>query len=167
MRESSISVCPVPTEQQPLNEYQQLRESWLFGWATKSRWEYSRKLFWVWTWGWVICGPIAAASFTPSKYPLQFAISGAAGALILVVLVLLRIYLGWWYIRDRLAKETVFYEESGWYDGQTWRKPAATIARDRLIVSYEIQPIMARLMVTFAIIASSIGIGTLIWWLFA
>jgi hypothetical protein len=30
MREVSVSTCPVPTEQQPVNEYQELKESWFF-----------------------------------------------------------------------------------------------------------------------------------------
>ena len=116
MRESPVSICPVPSEQQPLNEYQQLQESWFFRWGIIDKWVYGRKLTWVWCWGWIFTGPIAAASFHPAKAPLQFALCGSAGALLLVVLVLARLYLGWSYVSDRLNKETVFYEESGWYD---------------------------------------------------
>lgn len=163
MTESSTTICPVPSEQQPLNEYQQMKESWLFDWVTMSKLVYGRKLTWVWLWGWIVAGPIAAASFPPAKSLLPFVISGAAGALIPVVLVLLRIYSGWLYVSDRLSKETVVYEESGWYDGQTWCKPESVLARDRLIVAYEIQPILTRLKVTFAILGILLTLMSLIW----
>lgn len=163
MRESSVCVCPVPNEQQPLNEYQQLQESWFFGWVTQPTLGYLRKLAWVWCWGWLFAGPIAAASFPVQKHPLQFFLAGGAGALVLVLLVLLRLYLGWSYIRNRLTKKTVFYEESGWYDGQTWQKPAAVVMRDRLIVTYQIKPILARLQGTLAILTALVGMGSLLW----
>jgi len=38
-------------------------------------------------------------------------------------LVVLRIYLGWSYVGDRLLSAVVPYEETGWYDGQMWVKP--------------------------------------------
>ena len=31
---------------------------------------------------------------------------------------MLRIYLGWSYVGDRLLSAAVEYEETGWYDGQ-------------------------------------------------
>ena len=163
MRESSVSICPVPSEQQPLNEYQQLQDSWFFRWGILGRWVYGRKLTWVWFWGWILTGPIAAASFPPLKAPIPFFLCSTIGALILVLLVLARLYLGWSYVRDRLNKKTVFYEESGWYDGQTWQKPQSVIARDNLIVAYEIQPILTRIKITFAIIIGIIGVDGVSW----
>jgi hypothetical protein len=82
---------------------------------------------------------------------------------LLVVLVLLRLYLGWYYIRDRLKSEKVFYEESGWYDGQIWHKPPEAVMRDRLIVFYQIEPIMKRLQSTALILGTILGSGSLIW----
>jgi hypothetical protein len=86
-----------------------------------------------------LSGPIAAASFPLKKAPFLFFCAGIFGSTILVGLVLLRLYLGWIYVYDRLQSEKVFYEESGWYDGQIWTKTAAILTRDRLIVSYQIQ----------------------------
>lgn len=166
MNKPSLSSCPVPEEQQPLNEYEQLRESWLFRWATLGQWEYGRKLVWVWAWGWLVAGPITAASFAPNRMPLRFALCGSAGAGLLVVLMLVRIYLGWSYVRDRLTQAKISYEESGWYDGQTWKKPSEVLTRDRLIASYEIRPILQRLQATFAILALLVGLGSLSWLLF-
>lgn len=163
MKEMPLSVCPVPTEQQPVNEYEQLKESFFFRWTTRSGVAYVRKLLWVWAWMWLIVGPIAAASFGPGKQPLKFALAGSGGALVFVVLLLVRLYLGWQYVRDRLGQETVTYEESGWYDGQLWQKPSEVLVRDRLIVTYEIQPILNRIKQAFAVVALLIGIGSVIW----
>ncbi|MGK7876288.1 MAG: CGLD27 family protein [Xenococcaceae cyanobacterium] len=163
MRESSVEFCPVPIEQQPINEYEQLKDSWFFRWATFEQLGYLRKLAWVWVWGWIIVGPIAAASFPPQKAPVLFGLSGAVGAGWLMALVLLRLYLGWSYVGDRLKAEKVFYEESGWYDGQVWQKPPEILTRDRLIVSYQVEPILERLKRTSAILAVLVGSGSLIW----
>ncbi|PSB24743.1 CGLD27 family protein [Stenomitos frigidus] len=160
---SSVSSCPVPFEQQPLNEYQELKESWYFRWGTFAFPQYLRKLLWIWFWSWIIAGPIAAASFPIAKYPAQFALMGMAGATLFLSLVLLRLYLGWTYIRSRLFDATVFYEESGWYDGQLWEKPPEMLAQDRLVVTYQIQPILKRLTQTFGVLAIGLLAGSLAW----
>lgn len=72
MNQSPTNFCPVPVEQQPINEYQELKESWFFSWVTLSKWEFARKLFWIWLWSLLISSPIAAASFPPQKMTLIF-----------------------------------------------------------------------------------------------
>ncbi|MEB3174634.1 MAG: CGLD27 family protein, partial [Cyanobacteriota bacterium] len=51
--------------------------------------------------------------------------------------------------------------ESGWYDGQTWPKPPEVLVRDRLIVQYQVSPILRRLGVTlggiFALLTLAVG----------
>ena len=163
MMESSVSVCPVPAEQQPINQYQELYNSWFFRWVTLDLKGYIMKLAWVWGWSWLVAGPLAAASFAPKKYFIHFFLCGTAGAGVFVALTLLRLYLGWSYVRDRLLRETIFYEESGWYDGQTWTKPPEVLTRDRLIVSYQVQPILQRLKRTFGILVLFVFGGSLIW----
>jgi Conserved in the green lineage and diatoms 27 len=160
---SSAPVCPVPTEQQPLNEYQSLRESWFYGWATQKWSGYLKPVVILWLLSWLLSAPVASLSFPWQKYPVQFALSGAAGASVLPILTLLQLYLGWVYVRNRLFEATVFYEESGWYDGQTWAKPDELLQRDRLIVSYEIRPILQRLQQTFMTIAALFGLGAIAW----
>ena len=159
----STPVCPVPFEQQPLNEYQDLKESWFFRWATLPLQTYLTTILWIWMCSWVVVGPVATYSFSWAKHPVQFALSGAAGASLMVALALLRLYLGWSYIRDRLLNETVFYEESGWYDGQYWPKPPEVLTRDRLIVSYEIQPILRRLQRSFGCLIGLFCCGGIVW----
>jgi hypothetical protein len=160
---SSAPVCPVPFEQQPINEYQDLRESWFFRWATLDLRSYLVPIAVLWGLSWLLSAPVAAVSFPLAKYPLQFGLSGAAGASVIPALALLRLYLGWIYVRDRLSKETVFYEESGWYDGQTWIKPEEVLQRDRLIVTYQIQPILQRLKRTFGLLLLVFLGGSFVW----
>ncbi len=155
--------CPVPEEQQPANEYEELKESWFFRWAILAKGGYWRKLAWVWGLSWTIIGPIAAASFPLQKQPLLFMISGVLGTSLILGLVIIRLYLGWFYIGDRLKSDKVFYEESGWYDGQTWQKTPEVLTRDRLIFNYQVQPILQRLQQTALLLASVIGISGLLW----
>ncbi len=163
MMNSSVSNCPVPLEQQPLNEYEELKSSWLFRDCTLSLREYITKIAWILSFCSIVAAPIAAASFPPQKYIAQFILSSAAGASIGIVLVLVRMYLGWSYVRDRLESPVIFYEESGWYDGQKWAKPEEILTRDRLIVSYEIKPILQRLQLTFGGLAGLFIAGTIVW----
>lgn len=163
LRKPSLSVCPVPLEQQPLNEYRDLQESWFFRWATLEPTLYIKTMIWVWVWSWAIAGPVAAASFAPAKHPAQFCLLGAAGATLFLILVLVRLYLGWFYIHSRLLNATVFYEESGWYDGQAWSKPPEVLAQDRLITTYQVQPILRRLQKTFGVLTLLILSGVVLW----
>lgn len=161
--ESSVSVCPVPAEQQPLNEYEQLKSSAFFCTCTLDWRKYITKLGWIWGLSWLVAGPIAAASFPPHKYIAQFILCGAAAASVGVILTLVRLYLGWSYVSTRLGSPTIFYEESGWYDGQTWTKPKEVLTRDRLIVTYQVKPILQRLQKTFGLLALLLIAVSFIW----
>ena len=110
-----------------------------------------------------MASPVVATSFNPHKQILQFILCSSAGAGIGVLLALLRLYLGWSYVRDRLVSSVIFYEESGWYDGQTWTKPEEVLNRDRLIVTYQIQPVIQRLQITFLGLAVLFVAGTIVW----
>lgn len=160
---SSAPVCPVPTEQQPLNEYQELQESWFFRWAMLQGLGYWKPIIILWGVGLIFSAPVAMVSFPMAKYPVQFALSAAAGAMIVPTLALVRLYLGWMYVRDRLSQAEIFYEESGWYDGQVWTKPEEVLQRDRLIVSYEIQSLLKRLVRTFGALALLLLCGGAMW----
>lgn len=160
---NSSSFCPVPKEQQPINEYQELQNSWFFGWAKLEPAKYIAKLIWVGIWSSLVTAPLAAASFPIAKYPIQFGLGTIAGSSLVVALAAMRLYLGWIYIKNRLYSEAIFYEESGWYDGQTWQKTPEILARDRLLVSYQIQPILKRIQLTFATLLTTVMLGTGLW----
>jgi hypothetical protein len=160
---NSSSFCPVPKEQQPVNEYEELQSSGFFGWAKLAPAQYITKLVWVGIWSSIVTAPLAEASFSIAKFPLQFAIWTIGGCLIFIALTAVRLYVGWNHVRNRLNSETVFYEESGWYDGQTWIKTPEILARDRLLVSYEIQPIIKRLQLTFATLLGTVIVCAGLW----
>jgi hypothetical protein len=158
------SPCPVPPEQLPVNEYQELQESWFFRWATLETPLYISKLSWIGFWSWAIASPVVAASFPLEKYFPQFVLVTTAGAILLLSLILVRLYLGWNYISSRLMDARVVYEESGWYDGQVWEKPTEVLTRDRLVATYQIHPLLKRMRNTFAILATVLVVEAITWY---
>lgn len=59
-------------------------------------------------------GPITYGTFSPAAQPLEFVISVTVGSLVVVALIVVRIFLGWSYVSERLLSATYPYEESGW-----------------------------------------------------
>ncbi|XP_072972391.1 protein CONSERVED IN THE GREEN LINEAGE AND DIATOMS 27, chloroplastic [Typha angustifolia] len=147
----------VPFEQRPVNEYSSLKDSILYSWAELTPGSFFLRLGGLWLVTFTVLGaPIAAASFNPSKDPVKFVLAAGIGTLLLVSLVVLRIYLGWSYVGDRLLSAVVPYEETGWYDGQMWVKPPEVLARDRLLGSYKVKPVINLLKQTL------VGTGVLL-----
>ncbi|WP_218081183.1 CGLD27 family protein [Anthocerotibacter panamensis] len=155
----------IPPEQLPMNEYQELRESAFFHWATLEPRRYALGLLLVWGMAWIVSGPVAAWSYPPLKLPFPFLLAGAAGAGIVLFLVVARLYLGWSYIYERLSRARVDYEETGAHDGNWWDKPAEEHARDQLVVQYQITPILLRLRRTLTAVSVLMGTNGLLWWL--
>lgn len=160
-----MSRCPVPSEQLPINQYQDMSQSWFYSWGSCEFWPYLRPLLIIWGVSWVVTGPVAAASFDPGKHLVAFLIWASVGALILPILTLAQLYVGWLHVGERLQKQAVPYEESGWYDGQVWQKPEEVLNRDRLIMSYEVQPILQRIRNTLGVLLA-LGVGLITTWRF-
>ena len=72
------------------------------------------------------------------------------------LLIIIRQWLSWVYIYKRLNSEKIEYEESGWYDGQTWEKPIDWRAKDLLIAQHQIKPILNHLEVIILLLLSVI-----------
>ncbi|KAM7250509.1 hypothetical protein ACFE04_022392 [Oxalis oulophora] len=139
----------VPFEQTPVNEYSALKESMLYSWGGLGPGPFFMRIGGLWLATFTTLGlPVASASFNPSKDPLRFALAAGIGTTFLASLVVLRIYLGWSYVGDRLLSAVVPYEETGWYDGQMWVKPPEVLARDRLLGSYKVKPVIKMLKQT-------------------
>lgn len=144
--------CPVPFDQQPINEYLALKKTWLFNYSILDVRQYIlalSSLFFLSVAG--ICLYLLyfyANYFTILK---SFSLSLCLVDFIFFVLFL-RLYLGWSYVLKRLLSATIFYEESGWYDGQIWVKQADNLTKDRLIGIYYIVPTINRLKYTFYMI---------------
>ncbi|EDX84022.1 conserved hypothetical protein [Synechococcus sp. PCC 7335] len=164
IKKSSISArCPVPVDQIPIKEYESMSQSWFYRWGARSLQGYLVPIISLWLLSWLVVGPMAAVSFVPAKLPLQFMISASLGALILPVLALVQLYIGWNHVCDRLSGQSVFYEESGWYDGQVWEKPEEIFNRDRLIADYQVKPILLRLQKTFAALCGILAFSFVTW----
>lgn len=159
----SVSSCPVPPEQRPVNEYQALKDAWPFRWATFNVGQYSRKLAWVCGWSLLITTPLAAAEFPPAELPVKFGLTTIIATGIILGFFLLRLYLGWAYVCDRLASHDIFYEETGWYDGQTWEKPPEVQLQDNLICDYQVRPLLRRIQQSLMILAVALGGSLLLW----
>ncbi len=142
---------PIPPDQQPLNEFNELKASWFFAWGSAVGWAFWRIVLFVWL-GWAVMAvPLSLASFDPQRHFWQFLAATFAGASIGLAFILLRLFLGWSYVYDRLNSSTIIYEETGWYDGQKWEKSGLELTQHRLIANYQIAPILQRLR--------SVGIG--------
>jgi hypothetical protein len=159
----STTPCPVPPDQRPLNEYTSLREECFFSWATLEWHPYLVRLLMLWSLAGVFCAPVSASSLVLRHAPSKFLLATAAGASFWLGLGLIRLYLGWSYVCDRLLSESVIYEETGWYDGQSWTKTAEELAQDRLIGIYQVQPIVKRLRYSLAGLGGMVVVGSILW----
>nr|YP_009510868.1 hypothetical protein [Gracilaria gracilis]AXI96541.1 hypothetical protein [Gracilaria gracilis] len=152
----SKKLCPVPFDQQPLNEYFALKASWFFSWSTLSLNKYFIKLFLIFVFIFVILmfSLVYIVSKTYSIWKLI--ILNIFIATFIFLLIFIRLYLGWSYIVKRLISATIFYEESGWYDGELWIKKPEALTQDRLVAFYEVMPFLFRakygVIVSFALL---------------
>ncbi|NUN65913.1 CGLD27 family protein [Pseudanabaena biceps] len=151
--------CPVPKDQQPLNEYIELKEAFFYRWAKLSRSQYLLILGRMWLGFTVVFAPVAMSIQSPSRHLWEFICVASVGGSVGLLFPTLLMLSGWNHVRQRLDSAKIFYEESGWYDGQTWEKPEADLAKDRLLVAYEIKPVMNRLQKTLLGIATFLVIS--------
>ncbi len=138
-------ICPVPLNQRPLNEFNSIRNSWIISWPFLEKKLFYRKL----TFSWLITIPLALTISYGSNYLrnniIELIFLSLSASLAFPILLLIRQWLSWIYIYKRLISENIEYEESGWYDGQTWEKPIDWRAKDLLIAQHQIKPILNHL----------------------
>ena len=139
------SDCPVPVDQRPINEYNELKTSPFFFWTTKPLKSYLTTLVTFTTIVYVAVSLLITVSMANTELVVNFLGYSLTFGSVILIFCLLRVYLGWIYIYERLVKASVTYEESGWYDGQTWIKPPESLIQDKLIATYELLPILTRL----------------------
>ncbi len=140
-----------------------MRDSWFYGWGGCAWGPFLRPVLLLWLLSWVIVGPTTAASIAPDRHPFAFALIAAAGACVLPGLALAQLYFGWLHVGQRLQQAAVPYEESGWYDGQVWEKPEEILTRDRLIMEYQVKPILRRVRNTLLSLLT-LGIALVTTW---
>ncbi|KAI8476428.1 MAG: hypothetical protein J3K34DRAFT_258620 [Monoraphidium minutum] len=153
----------VPPDQRPCNELAQLKQAWLYSWATLEQADYIKRLGLLFAFFFTTIGaPISYVTFDPAKDPAEFVLSAAVGSLVVVAVAGIRIYLGWQYVGDRLFSAAVPYEETGWYDGQLFVKPPEILGRDRLLGTYQVRPVLAKLKTTLLGAAALLLAATLL-----
>ena len=155
MSESPVSEqpCPVPEAQQPLSLYRELVESWFFRWPCQGDASLGRFLLASWL-GVLPISLLVATGSVPLRHDLpRLAVAAAVATLVVPLLLLVRQWLGWTTVLQRLLAERVEYEESGWYDGQVWENPLAWREQDWLVASHQVRPILGRLQRAIALAA--------------
>jgi len=152
----SKNVCPVPFDQQPLNEFYALKNSCFFSFFGFQFNTYIFRVITIFFASVFLFTPLILATIQFSWYAFLF--NESVCIFFFLILILVRLYLGWSYVVDRLFSATVFYEESGWYDGQIWIKTPEMLTKDRLIGIYYVMPLLQRVKLTLAILSTSIAI---------
>ena len=149
-------ICPVPQNQRPINEFNSIRNSWIISWPFLERNIFYRKL----TFSWLFITPVSLTISYGSDYLknniFELIFLSFTASLLFPILILIRQWLSWVYIYKRLNSEKIEYEESGWYDGQTWEKPISWRAKDLLIAQHQIKPILNHLKVIILLLISII-----------
>jgi len=144
--------CPVPKEQQPTNQFIELSKSIIFSWPkTKKSLTFALIKFWIGSF--VLFLVISSGSIYFKTSTLKYILLSSFSSLAIPLLISIRLYLGWNHIFKRLNSEKVEYEESGWYDGQVWKKPLVLREKESLIASIEVKPILKNLIQIFSIIS--------------
>nr|YP_009511479.1 hypothetical protein [Gracilariopsis mclachlanii]AXI97356.1 hypothetical protein [Gracilariopsis mclachlanii] len=141
----SKKICPVPFDQQPLNEYFSLRSSWFFSWSTLTLNKYLIKIFNTFVLLFILLIPLVLFIVSNKMNVYKLFFLNVFIVTLIFLLIFIRLYLGWSYVAKRLVSATVFYEESGWYDGQLWIKSSEILVQDRLIGFYEVIPFIRRI----------------------
>ena len=88
-----------------------------------------------WVGAFVLFLVISSGSVYFKTFPLRYILLSFFTSLSIPLLISIRLYLGWNHIFNRLISEKVEYEESGWYDGQVWKKPLVLKEKESLIAS--------------------------------
>ena len=155
-------ICPVPLSQRPLNEFNSIRNSWIISWPFLERNIFYRKL----TFSWLFFTPISLTISYGSDYLknniFDLILVSLTASMVIPILLVIRQWLSWVYIYKRLNSENIEYEESGWYDGQTWEKPIDWRAKDLLIAQHQIKPILNHLEVIIIILILLLLISSLL-----
>ena len=149
-------ICPVPSNQRPLNEFNSIRNSWIISWPFLERNVFYSKLMTSWLFINPVSLTISYGSDHLKNNIYELILVSLTASISLPLLLLIRQWLSWAYIYKRLNSEKIEYEESGWYDGQIWEKPIDWRSKDLLIAQYQIKPILNHLETIILILISVI-----------
>mmetsp|Transcript_10733 Transcript_10733/g.29604 ORF Transcript_10733/g.29604 Transcript_10733/m.29604 type:complete len:277 (-) Transcript_10733:231-1061(-) len=160
--ETAFGAEVVPEGQRPVNEYLNMIQAPLFGWASQDTGTNGLLLrlgiLYAVVFG-LVGYPIAGATFTQDGYMLQKIAASNVGSFGLVLVVLIRLYSGWGYVGSRLRAKEIEYEETGWYDGTTEPKTESEYKRDKFLYQSKVKPVEDRLKV-ITLSAAALWVGS-------
>lgn len=142
-------LCPISENQKPINNYIGLKENSLTSWTTLSNKKYNRKLYFLFLSFFLTISFLRIYSFLGFYYFYDWFLENIFFASFCVLFLLSTILFRWLQIENTFQTARIFYEESSWYDGQTWEKPLILIKNDRLLSSQKIRPVRKRIQQTF------------------
>lgn len=162
--ETSFGAEAVPDDFIPVNEYLNLLRQPMFGWASEETGSKGFLIRLVAVYGVVfgaICYPISGATFTQEGYLLQKIAASNVGALLLLLVLMVRLYSGWGYVAQRLQSKNIEYEETGWYDGDVEEKTEEEKQRDKFLYQSSVKPVEDRLK-TFSLAIGGLFVASCI-----
>ena len=137
-----VIFSPVPNEQRPINQYIELKNSFIFSWAVDGSYKLYRNLILSWFIFLPLSIIIETGSYNLRNNIIALILTALTSCTFVPLIILFRQYLGWSYVSRRLLSDYISYEESDWHDGQTWQKPDQWKSRDFLIATQEVSPIL-------------------------
>lgn len=144
-----VQICPVPYNQRPSNEYLNLKVSFNVSWVFQSTEKFFYSIIKNIGLNYGVVYTIQSTIQTKNnQITLKIISELLLFTTILSLIYIIQSYLACLYVYNRLMLSSVTYEESGWYDGQTWIKSKETLLQDRLIGIYELHPKIERLKIT-------------------
>lgn len=156
------SICPVPFDQRPLNEYKSLTKLTLFSWSLMQTKNFVTSILCI-IFVTACCSIILTSQYSSNIIPKRLLyVYNLSVTTLIIELVLVRLYLGWSYVSKRLLSASVTYEESGWYDNQIWIKSASSLIQDRLVAIYEVNPLLAKIKKLVFVIALILCLETVL-----
>jgi len=148
----------VPSSQQPTTELANAKKGWLFNWPSLPLPQYALRIGGFYLVLGLVAFPFAQSGFDDNNLKAEL-VSSNMVALGILEFILLRLFITWDYIGQRLLSDRVEYEQTGWADGDFWEKPPQVLARDRLIHSEEVQPAIERIQQTLLAFAVALFVS--------
>ena len=100
--------CPVPKEQRPINEYLQLVQSNFFSWPFLEESLFQKKLIKAFLICFIIFLPFSNLLYSLTQSPIKLLLVNITLATLCMFFFILRLILGWNYIKQRLYNPTIF-----------------------------------------------------------
>lgn len=154
----------VPEDQQPAQELEDLKGQPLFLWATQDTGSFLASVGKLYAGVFLfISTPITVITYDPASQLLPAIATANFGTMAFVLCLLIRVWVGWNYVGDRLKNDVGYYEESGWFDGFMSVKPEQVRQRDKLLYNFQVKPALKRVSrVTGAAVAALVASALLL-----